>query len=568
MLPMLRQLILSTCTALTALFAAPNATAQAPSSDVSVGVFPFLVGNMNGRIAEIVNNCQTHGIDTLYVSVFRATGPQQGSLWIDDRAGTWSPSWGPVRSGGSGIDLPPLIAACHAANVRVVGVLKCFDGSVQPDDAGHRAFLLDVVDYLVDSWQPNGAPVYDLDGLALDYVRYVGSGAANAQNVTNFVADVRERVGNLSLHAYLIANRYTFDGPTYNGVFNSYASVRSTLRGQFGQDWEQLAPLLDVLLPMSYSADGSIYNTYAGHRDYVRKTAEYARQACTIAGVPTRRVVPAIKTYSDSETATPQTIDASAVGALLGGADGYQAFRYQFLVNTPSWWTPLASHAVPGCNWPRPILVSSAPRLTGSFDPTASTDVDQASGTLQARFDFDGDGDFDTGWQPSAVTQALLRHPGQWPATMQVQDADGHVSTTRRRLTTGTPLTLFPNAISTIGGGVVNAFLDAGPAAAGHTYLTLATLSGTAPGFQFAPGFPVPLNIDAVSNLFVGNPNGGALQGGLGTFDAAGRATTVLSWPPQVLSFLAGFQMHWSFVAVDPQGQPSCVGDSRMLQLQ
>lgn len=135
-----------------------------------------------------------------------------------------------MRSGGAGIHLQNLITACHAANVRVVPVLKCFSDNVQPDNAAHKQYLLSVIDYFVDAWQPNGQPVYDIDGIALDYVRYVGGTNVNAANVTNFVADVRQRIGNLSLHAYLIANRYTFDGPTYNGVFASYATASADSR--------------------------------------------------------------------------------------------------------------------------------------------------------------------------------------------------------------------------------------------------------------------------------------------------------------------------------------------------
>src|SRR5690606_8944002 len=82
---------------LLAALAVGPAVAQTPSSDVSVGVFPFLVGNMDSRIQEIVTNCQTYGIDTVYVSAFRATGPSQGDLWITDSAGDWNPLWGPVR---------------------------------------------------------------------------------------------------------------------------------------------------------------------------------------------------------------------------------------------------------------------------------------------------------------------------------------------------------------------------------------------------------------------------------------------------------------------------------------
>ncbi len=542
--------------------------AQNPSSDVAVGVFPFLVGNMDPRINEIATNCATHGIDTLYVSVFRATGPLAGDLWITDSAGDWNPAWGPVRPTGAGIHLPNLITACHAVNVRVVAVLKCFADTVQPDHAAHRQYLLDVVDYFVDAWQPNGAPVFDLDGIALDYVRYVGGANVQASNVTSFVADVRDRIGPLSLHAYLIANRYSFDGPVYNGAFNSYAATMGMLSSQFGQSWEQLAPLVDVMMPMSYTANGSIYGTYALHQAYVRKTAEYARTACTNAGHPTRRVCPTIKTYGgDGETTTDLTIEASITGALLGGGDGYQSFRYQFLVQNPSWWTKMAQFAVPGCNWPRPALTALSPRLTATFDPAASSDVDQPASTLHARFDFDGDARFDTAWLANAPVDDLARHPGPWAAALQVRDADGHVATTRRRFVAGSAVSLLPPFVSTSAGGQVQIALDVGTAGAGNVYLAIASISGTSPGFVWQPGYPVALNIDGVTMLLAGDPNGGVLANGLGNFDAAGRATAVLTLPPAVLQFLANVPVWWSFVSQTPGGQPACVGNTVQMTL-
>lgn len=553
---------------LAALSFATGLLAQTPSSDVAVGVFPFLVGNMDPRIGEIATNCTTYGIDTLYVSAFRATGPSTGDLWITDSAGDWNPAWGPVRSTGAGIHLQNLIAACHAANVRVVAVLKCFADTVQPDNAAHRQYLLDVIDYFVDAWQANGQPVYDLDGIALDYVRYVGGTNVNVANVTNFVSDVRQHVGNLSLHAYLIANRYSFDGPTYNGVFNSYASTMSQLQSQFGQHWEQLASLLDVMMPMAYTANGSIYNTYALHQAYVRKTAEYARTAATNAGHPTRRVQPTIKTYTgDSETTTDLTIEASITGALLGTADGYQSFRYQFLVQNPTWWTKMAQYAVPGCNWPRPSFTALSPRLTTTHDPALTIDSDQSANSLQVRFDFDGDHAFDTPWSPNVVTTSLARHPGTWFPTMQVRDADGHVSTTRRRVTAGSAVTLLPPFASTSVGGQVQIQLDVGPAGAGNVYLAIASISGTTPGFSWQPGFPVPLNVDGVTMLFAGDPNGGILQNGLGNFDALGRSTAVLHIPPALLQFLTGLPIWWTFLSESPTGQPRCVGDSKQMTL-
>lgn len=553
---------------LTALTLSAALVAQAPSTDVAVGVFPFLVGNMDARIPEIVTNCQTYGIDTLYVSAFRATGPSTGDLWVTDSAGDWNPAWGPVRSTGAGIHLQNLITACHNANIRVVAVLKCFADTVQPDNAAHKQYLLGVIDYFVDAWQANGQPVYDLDGIALDYIRYVGGTNVNAANVTNFLADVRQRIGNLSLHAYLIASRFTFDGPTYDGNFNSYTSAMNSLTSQYGQNWQQFAQHCDVLMPMSYTADGSIYGTYALHQAYVRKTAEYARQACTAAGFPTRRVQPCVKTYTgDGETTTTSTIDASITGALLGGGNGYQAFRYQFLVSNPSWWLEMQQYAVPGCNWPRPRLAVAQNRLTGAFDPAQTIDVDQAANTLQVRFDYDGDRVFDTLWQPNAVSTRLARSPGSYVVTMQARDTQGQVSTTRRRYVAPSAVTVAPASISTTTGGQAQIQIDVGPAGAGNVYLAIASISGTSPGFLWQPGFQVPLNVDGVTTLLASDPNGGVMANGLGNFDALGRATATLTIPPAALSFLAGLPIWWNFLSQTPAGAAACFGDSKLLTL-
>lgn len=553
---------------LAALALGVSLAAQSPSSDVAVGVFPFLEGNMDTRITEIVTNCQTYGIDTVYVSAFRATGPSTGDLWITDSAGDWNPAWGAVRSTGAGVNLQNLITACHNANLRVVAVMKCFADTVQPDNAAHKQYLLNVIDYFVDAYQANGQPVYDLDGIALDYIRYVGGTNVNAANVTNFLADVRQRIGNLSLHAYLIASRYTFDGPTYDGNFNSYTATMSSLTSQYGQNWQQFAQYVDVLMPMAYTADGSVYSSYALHQAYVRKTSEYARQACTAAGFPTRRVQPTVKTYTgDTETTTTSTIEASITGALLGGGDGYQSFRYQFLVNNPTWWAKMAQFAVPGCNWPRPRLSATSPRLTGTFDPAQTIDVDQAASSLQVRFDYDGDRVFDTLWSPNVAGARLARSPGTYVATMQARDADGHVSTTRRRYAAGSAVTVTPTAISTTTGGQAQIQIDVGSAGAGNVYLAIASISGTSPGFLWQPGFLVPLNVDGVTSLLASDPNGLILANGLGNLDAQGRATAYLNIPPAALTFLAGLPIWWNFLSQTPAGAAACFGDTKQVTL-
>ncbi len=525
--------------------------AQSPSTDVSMGVFPFLVGNMDTRVNEIVNNCVANGIDTVYVSVFRTTGPSTGDLWITDSAGSWNSAWGPVRSTGAGINLVSLISACHAANLRVVGVLKCFDTTVQPTDAAHKAYLLDVIRYLTNSFLADGRPVYDLDGIALDYVRFVGSTSTNdPAQVTNFLASVRSVIGSLSLHCYLIASRYTFDGGTYNGSFVSYASVIASLASQYGQHWEQMARHADVLMPMAYTADGSIYNTYALHQAYVRQCAAYARTACQLAGFPARRVVPTIRTYTDtSETCTPSTIEASVTGALLGGGDGYQAFRYGTILNQPTWWQKFALYAVPGPNWPTPSLAVATNKVSLSANPSGSRDANQTASSLEARFDWNHDGTYDTAWAPLATTGGLARSPGTWQLAMQVRDAEGHVSTTRRRYTAAPVLTLGQPFFAANFGGSVQITLDGGPAAAGKTYLLLAGISGSSPGFLWQPGYPVPLNIDWVTTGLANDPTGTFLQNGLGTLDANGRAVATFQAPPGLLAPLVGGSVTWSALA-------------------
>src|SRR5262245_40356565 len=164
-------------------------------------------------------------------------------------------------------------------------------------------------------------------------------------------------------------------------------------------------------MPMAYTADGSIYSTYALHQAYVRQVAAYARTAVTRAGYPARRVSPAIKTYSDTETCTAQTVEASITGALLGGGDGYQAFRYSTLAPHPDWMAKLKAWAVPGQNRPIASVTAAVTGLTVALDPTASRDADEPSANLQVRFDWENDGTFDTPWLANARLDWLARQP-------------------------------------------------------------------------------------------------------------------------------------------------------------
>ena len=532
------------------------------SSDTAMGLFPFLVGNMDSRASEVVNACTSRGIDTIYCSVFRTTSALQGDLWITDAAGTWNPAWGPVRPGGAGIDLRTLIATAHASNVRVVAVLKCFSDNVQPTDAAHRQYLLDVIGWFVDQFQPDGKPTYDVDGFALDYVRFVSAATGNSPTyVTNFVRDVKTRIGVLSLHAYLLANRYTFDGPTYDLNFASYASVIASLSSQFGQHWEQMARWVDVMMPMCYTADGSIYQGFAEHEAYVRTASMYCRTAVTNGGFPSRRVCPVVKTYtSTGETTTTTTIDASIVGALNGGSSGWQAFRYGTMET--SWWPVLAAHATPGVNFPRPGTALTVTRLSGSLDTTTSVDADQSSASLQVAVDWNDDGVMDTSWLPSGLFARLAPNVGLQRYGLIVRDNDGHLAATRRRWTSTAPLST--NAGPFFASQPVNVAIqvDTGVAAAGHAYFVLASISGSSPGVVWVPGFPVPLNLDPFTDALFAAANSPIFTNAFGTLDASGRGTANFVLPGGLLSPLALRTITWCALGTTPAGSPAFVSNA------
>ena len=97
------------------------------------------------------------------------------------------------------------------------------------------------------------------------------------------------------------------------------------------------------------------------------------------------------------------------------------------------------------------------------------------------------------------------------------------------------------------------------------SFLVLATLSGTSPGFTWQAGFPVPINVDFLTQGIASQPNGGFLNGGLGILDASGVGTATLTVPPALLQPLIGSQVHWSYLCAGSFAQPLCVGDARSL---
>ena len=109
------------------------------------------------------------------------------------------------------------------------------------------------------------------------------------------------------------------------------------------------------------------------------------------------------------------------------------------------------------------------------------------------------------------------------------------------RVFSGATLTLQADRVhmDPAAGATVNFTIDFGPSQAGAGYLMLGSLSGISPGFSFT-GVTLPLNPDFYLEFLALNPNS-LITPSVGTLDAVGRATPVLSFPPgAVPSVLAG----------------------------
>lgn len=116
--------------------------------------------------------------------------------------------------------------------------------------------------------------------------------------------------------------------------------------------------------------------------------------------------------------------------------------------------------------------------------------------------------------------------------------------------TVAAPLTASSATLSEAG-GTVDFSLDAGPSFAGRTYLLLATASGTAPGTPLPGGLvTLPLNLDWLSFLVLGNLNTPLFTNFSGVLDGNGAGSAQLNVPP--VPGAAGLPMHYAYLTSSP----------------
>jgi hypothetical protein len=113
--------------------------------------------------------------------------------------------------------------------------------------------------------------------------------------------------------------------------------------------------------------------------------------------------------------------------------------------------------------------------------------------------------------------------------------------------------TLWANAEQlSAGGGQVDFEHLVDSAHAGHAYLLLGSLSGTAIGTALPGGATLPLNFDFLTSTMLTQFNSGIFINTLGTLDAQGGAASTLLVPPGLLSGLSGLHLDFAHMTFDP----------------
>ncbi len=228
---------------------------------------------------------------------------------------------------------------------------------------------------------------------------------------------------------------------------------------------------------------------------------------------------------------------------------------------------PVCGNTPPrGCLGLSPVASRVGEPVT--FDARCAEDLEDAPVTLQFRFDFDGDGIWDTPFAAEAVAQTTAQAPGVFRAAVQVQDPGGLSGFASRHWSVGTQAT--DVEVTT---GVDEADLAATPAAPGGTGLSLreALTFANGPGgvgverIRFAPGVvPVQAALPAVTRpglQMVGEPG---LTLDFSPAAADGPGCLVLGGDGQRLVGLAVAGCPGTSVTVDDDGEGVALWDVRL----
>lgn len=118
----------------------------------------------------------------------------------------------------------------------------------------------------------------------------------------------------------------------------------------------------------------------------------------------------------------------------------------------------------------------------------------------------------------------------------------------------GAALQSGPDEVSLASGGVIAFHVDEAPTAAGRVYVIATSITGTAPGVPVGAALPLPIVQDWLTSLALGWANNGEWPGFIGTLDAKGDARATLVILPGSEPALAGLELYFAGLVLDPSG--------------
>jgi FG-GAP repeat len=129
------------------------------------------------------------------------------------------------------------------------------------------------------------------------------------------------------------------------------------------------------------------------------------------------------------------------------------------------------------------------------------------------------------------------------------------------------PLCAAPQTVSRASGGSQTFTIDAGSAFAGMTYALAGSTSGYSPGFQWG-SVVVPVNYNWLTAQGINHPNQPPYTNNLGTLDAQGKGTAVITIPPGVLDpTLVGTTIYHAYVVLNASMSPVFVSNPVPLRI-
>ena len=234
--------------------------------------------------------------------------------------------------------LQPFITKFNGTGIGVYAWVESFkDFNGNWFNPGSNATLENQIISDIDSIALN----YNVNGVMLDYLRYPGTAYLypNATGIVdNFTAALRSNIN--------LVNNLNITGKPHILLSAALMPEGSSNNYYYGQNYTSLAKYLDFLSPMIYVGN------YGETTSWIGSTTQYIVSQAN--GTP---VVSILQTYNSDNDATPissSQLDLDIQTALIGGSNGYEAFRVGLL---PKNWTGYQ----PPKPTPAPVIISTNP---------------------------------------------------------------------------------------------------------------------------------------------------------------------------------------------------------------